>query len=593
MTTAVAHARTAQRRLAVSSDVLAVAGLTLLSAFLVALTWGTWGDLGNDTGYDVLAGTRLAEGELPYVDYTYYYGPLAPAVLGFAALIGGPGIGPAVAVGILVAVAIVMATFALGRLLMGPLGAFLAAAIAASVAFAPTNFSFVMPHTFSATLGLLALLAFLLAVGRFSAGEDRRWLVGAGAGVGALALIRPEFEPAALLAAAVWLALRWRAGSSRLRDVALFALPAVLVPAAVYGAFLLGVSPHVLLFENLYPVDELQAAGNTLLKSQAPLTFSSIAELGAKVVLYGGGALALVVLARMLEGRGAVRRGAVVLAALAPLVAGAVSLANPEALRHGLQFVYGWIPAGAVLALLVLLVRFRRRDGAWTAQSQLALVACAVLAVLAAKTYVGFFAYGPTPQKAVYAIPLAALLLGRLHLVELGRSRSARTVGAAWLAFLALAGAGLTLNDSRRESVAVSGPGGSIAERPDEAVVYQGALDWIAANTADDEPVLLGPQMTALYTLSERSNPLEQLSLLPGALPSPADEAAAIRRLDAADVGVLVLDRRTFPEYGHGAFGQSFDRRLAAWIREHFTLATTLSAGDDRRTLDIWTRRTS
>ena len=69
-----------------STDRVAIGALGLLFVALAVLTWGTWGDLGQDTGYDLVAGTRVAHGELPYVDFVYYYGPLAPFVLGLAAL---------------------------------------------------------------------------------------------------------------------------------------------------------------------------------------------------------------------------------------------------------------------------------------------------------------------------------------------------------------------------------------------------------------------------------------------------------------------------------------------------------------------------
>ena len=153
---------------AVNADLFALAGLWILCLALVALTWRAWGDLGQDTGYDMLAGIRTAHGQLPYVDYTYYYGPLGPAALGLAALIGGDGLGPALAVGIVLAVAIVFATYGVARVAVGATGAFLAAAIAAGLAFSPTNLSYVLPHTLSAPLAVLATLGFIGAAASFS-----------------------------------------------------------------------------------------------------------------------------------------------------------------------------------------------------------------------------------------------------------------------------------------------------------------------------------------------------------------------------------------------------------------------------------------
>jgi predicted transcriptional regulator len=56
------RARAERLRVAVSADALALGGLTVFSLGLLALVWGTWGDLDSDTGYDLVAGIRMADG---------------------------------------------------------------------------------------------------------------------------------------------------------------------------------------------------------------------------------------------------------------------------------------------------------------------------------------------------------------------------------------------------------------------------------------------------------------------------------------------------------------------------------------------------
>jgi Dolichyl-phosphate-mannose-protein mannosyltransferase len=295
--------RASRLRLLLARPVVAPFALGCLTLVFVALTWNTWGNPGNDTGYDTLAGIRVAHGQLPYIDFTYYYGPLAPFALGLASLVGGAGMWPAVAFGLAVAVAIVFATYALAAALSNPLGGFLAGAMTAAVAFAANTLSFVDPHTFSATLGVLLTLLFLLCVQRFATEHKTQWLIVAGAALGLVCLTRFEFALAAAAASAVWLTLRVRAGLSGRRDVGLFVLPAVVIPAAVYGAFLSAVSLHVLLFENLYPRDFLQAAGNHVLRFRTPWTISSFVSLGSKLVLYAVGVALVLFVARLLEQR--------------------------------------------------------------------------------------------------------------------------------------------------------------------------------------------------------------------------------------------------------------------------------------------------
>lgn len=580
---AAARIRSATLRTGTRVDALAVSGLAVLAAAAVAVTWGTWGDLSGDTGYDFVIGDRFAQGDLPYVDSTYFYGPLAPAVLGLAARLGGAGIAPFVALGLVLACAIVLASFALARATAGTLGGVLAAALVVPVAFGANQFSYVLPHTSAATLGILTVLAALLALRRFAATARERWLAAAGLAAGLSALTKPEFALAALAACTVWLGLR-----RRRRELALVLAPAVAVPAAVYGAFLTAVSARTLVFENLDPRDFLHAAGSTMLKARAPLTLSSFLSLGLKLVLYAAGVVALLVLARALGRRPRETAGVLALAAGAATIA---SVLDPEALRHGLLYAWGWIPAGAAVALLLPLTTVRRWRSAGAAQHA-DLAAVAALAALAATTYAAFYATSWAPQMAIYAVPLAAAFLARLHLVELARTREARLLGALWLAALALAGAGLTLRDAHAESATVRGPGGALKETPALAAAYQGALGWITRTTRPGEPILLAPQLTWMYAISARANPLREISLLPGALAGAGRERRALDRLEGAGVRLAVIDRRTFSQYGHTSLGDSFDRDLDAWVRSRFRRVAEFSSGSDPEApqLEIWVR---
>jgi hypothetical protein len=82
---------------------------------------------------------------------------------------------------------------------------------------------------------------------------------------------------------------------------------------------------------------------------------------------------------------------------------------------------------------------------------------------------------------------------------------------------------------------------------------------------------------------------LPQLSLLPGAL---ADDAAQDRAIAAmADVRLVVADRTPLTAYGHGAFGTTFDRRIAAWLHTNFHLLKTVKGDGTRpRLINIWIR---
>ena len=72
-----------------------------------------------------------------------------------------------------------------------------------AIGFSGTAFNFILPHTNSATFGLLGLLVVLLALTR-----DRLWV--AGVALGAVGLTRPEFLAVAAASCLAYLLATWR-----------------------------------------------------------------------------------------------------------------------------------------------------------------------------------------------------------------------------------------------------------------------------------------------------------------------------------------------------------------------------------------------
>ena len=314
-----------------------------------------------------------------------------------------------------------------------------------------------------------------------------------------------------------------------------FAAPAVAIPAAVYGAFLPRSPPHDLLFENLYPVDFLRAGGDSrCCRSRMPLTLSSFVELGGKLAALRGGVAALAIARR---GR---RRGDRALRIAAPrrlrrrLALVAVAVATRRRCATALKFAYGWIPAGAAVAGVVLVRALEARRATGSATRQLELAGTVVLAVVAATSYAAFFFHALHPQMAVYCAPLAAVFLARLHLVGLPGAAAHGSLGVG-LARLpgGAAGIGLAVKDAHDESATVRGPGGALAAAPPTAAALPGARSMRSsatphpANRSSPAPLLTG-----LHVLDRPAEPAGGSLATPGALPSAADRAGGDRRLE-------------------------------------------------------------
>jgi hypothetical protein len=580
-------------RAAAHSDTAIMAGLAVWSLAIAALTWGTWGDLTMDTGYDLVAASRIADGELPYADFTYIYGPLGAFLLGGLFSVTGAGVATAVALGFVLSALAVFLTFRLARLFVDPLPAGLAAAIVAAAAFSGANNSYVLPHTTSAPLAVVLALVALLMLASWALGRSGRLrLPAAGAAAGLVALTRPELALTLYAGTGLWLAvLLARAADRRalLRELAPAVGAAIAAPAIGYGLMLTQVGLGELLWDNLYPRDYIDAAGSVVLEAHAPWTLRSFAELAAHAVPYVAVVGAMLAAGVAIARGGRARTAALALVAVAVLGFLAVLAARPETVRYYLQFAWWWVPAGAWLAVVVLWWRGRT---AWTAELRAALLIALVLACVATTTYASFLPVpnAEHPNAVPYVLPIAVVFIAWLHAHVLPQLHaSAAAIGAAWLAALALAAGALVVHDARAETESISGPGGTMTALPADAPALAGALDVIAASTQPGDPILLAPQLSALYVMSERTNPLRQLSLLPGMLATAADEDAAIARMD--DVQLAIVDRTPQTTYEHGSFGTTFDRRIAAWLQREFRRTAVLRSAPGARTLDIWTRR--
>jgi hypothetical protein len=607
-----AHVRPRVRALSLSADRVAVLALAALAVVLTAVTWNRWGDLGLDTGYDLVAGAKVSHLDAPYLDYVYFYGPLGPFLLGAVFEVLGIGVGQSVVLGLALAAAGIGLAYALARQLVGPLAAACVGALAAVPALSNSNVSYVQPHTLAAPVGMVVGLATVLALLRFARGGGRGWLAVTGAGVGLAALTRPESFGAVALAVGGWLLVRLlRTPAPRRaawRDAAATVLPAAGVALAGYGAFFLvgafhnGLTLHELLRENLFPAGQIRESVSVVYAQLAPMTATSFAALGAKLVLYGAGMAAMVAVARALHRPGPWRIAAIALLGLGVVAFLGVLAGRPDTVRYYLRFAFAWLPAGSAIAAAALAWRaVRGRE--WGVAAQLELLVALLLVGFSYSAYALYVPYpNPAfPQETAYAMPVIATFLAWLHVRVLPASglapaRTLRAVGAGWIALLAVACVALLVHDARRETFMVHGPRGTIAATPAEGPAFQGAIDAIERHTRPTEPILLAPQMSALYVMTGRTDLLPELSLLPGSLDGPAAQRAAIRTMDERNLRLAITDRAPLTRYGKGPFGVGYDGLIGAWLRRDFihltTLRGTAGGGDQRRALDVWLRRT-
>jgi len=555
-------------------DAHVISALAVLFAAMVAVTWRKWGVPEIDAGAELTTADRIAHGAVAYQDVRYFYGPLGVYALAGAFKLFGTSFTTAFAFGLVQTAAIVGVFYALARHWLRPLTAGLATAVLLATGFSGTAFDFVLPHTNSATVGILCLLAMLLAL-------TRERLVVAGVAAGLVGLTRPEYAAVAAAVLAAYLFGSWREGgrAHALRAAWRMALPGLAIPVVVLGWFAAKAGTSNLLTENLWPVDFIRTAGFKTQSDWMPVSAAGAFGVLARAAVYSGLLGALVLSAVRWERR----QGTARVLALWPLGAvlavfglgdGALRAAGLfAAQRHAIETECGHLvlgmsalPALGFAAVLWAAVRLRRRQGSplggsWAVDLAL-IVAAAALGLRAYNAFTAEGSYAP-----YYAAPLV-LLLGILHERIADRVSAARV---AALGALGLVAAGLAayalVGLYADKGAAVHTPRGTFVTTAAAAPALTKAVAAVDAQTRPGQPILAGPADGGLYFMTGRPPALHELMLLPGLLDSGADELASIARLRAARVGTAVIGARDFSAWGWKSFGTDYNRALGDALR--------------------------
>jgi hypothetical protein len=556
-----------------SADAVAAAGLALLFVVLVAISWRKWGTPEIDAGSELTTAAQAVHGHLPYEEVRYFYGPLGVYSLAGLFKLLGTSLSTAYLFGLATTVAIIASFYALARQVLRPLAAGLSAAVLLGIGFSGTQFNFILPHTNSATLGLLLVLLELLALVR-----GRPLL--AGVAIGAVTLTRVEFAAAAGLGALCWLIGTWRAEGfpAARRQLLLMVGPALAIPLAVLGTLAVQVGGDKLFWQNLWPVDFLRAAGFNAYREWTPFDLASVASSLARgliyVALFGG----LVATAVLASGRRGIDR----LRALWPLAAALVAVAAGLGLWHvsGIfsgaesavaeetrQLLLGMtvLPILSLAAAALVAYRFLKRESApLTGSWPLDLALAAVALLLTSRAYDEFTMSSAAPY---YAAP-AVLLLGLLHQRVGERLPSARAASMGALAALA---AGIVLYSTIAlypdKGTTVHTARGNYVAANDSAAVEQQAINFVRSHTEPGEPILALPADAGIYFLADRPPALYENMFLPGLIVTRAEEEEAIAQLRREGVRYALVSTRDTSAFETGRFGVGYNRLLGRYLR--------------------------
>jgi hypothetical protein len=567
-------------------------------AFGLAVSWHRWGNPLIDTGREMNQPLRLMGGEMLYSDLRHIYGPLSPWLHAVLFHVFGPSLTVLYTDGIISAIMILALVYWLGRQIMSP-----AAAGAATLnvmwlcVFKPAGI-YILPYSYNSLHGTaLGLITLAILTAALKRGRDPTHPVSvmpfllAGMVAGLAILAKTEMglatQAAGVTAAVVAAYPDVRRGA---RFAAVFVASAGCLAVGVYAiiAARVGwstlVSDNWLLLYNMAP--ELTYYNRRISGFDHPLrSLGRILIATIKLGILGaivGAISSLIGGARPARGqpdgeaRGSVRR-----AVSRPwyVLGAAVALLIVMAVTTGLDWDKGpYLAMPFLLAGLLLMLTGRLRAEAASKRSAripilivYAVYALASLARMILHVRSGG-AYGS------FLLPMSVVIFTYLWVGPFadrfreGRARHvARTIALTLLVAVAVVNAGVLAYRYRtRNTVVVATARGTIIAEPDVGQAWNEALVYIDRYTRPGDAVAVMPEGTSLDFLSGRRNPLREEITTPGFLDT-AGETRAIRQLQEAHTGLILITNRTTAEFGPAVFGRDYNQRLMHWIEAHYT----------------------
>jgi hypothetical protein len=544
-----------------------LAGLYLL---LIAISWKRWANPIVDCGREMYVPWQIAEGHMLYRDLFWIYGPFAPYWHALLFKLFGVHLNVLYAAGLLLVAAQGSLVFVIGRRVLSPAFAALAATLfLVQFAVRPTLGNLVFPYSFSAGYAsALNLVALWLALRDHESGQRGFCLILAGACVGLSLLSKIEIGLAGfgfLLAVAL---VPVRDAKSTIRNSSFALLACLALPLAGYGWFASQLGAATLLHEYLWPREVLaemklfhQIAVGTLFTPKATVYLIGLTALGA-------GGFFLVALAGYVLRRRLWRWAGwlwIVFVAL-----GLVASPLEDDVFRFLELNHLYAGNLVFLGVALLATARLRPPVFWIALF-------ALLATWRAPLFAGVSAYSAFFMAAsvvVFVWFWAEWLPGAGQWLDARPWRA--TVAATLAVLLGLQSARHVTAFRTQLTAPIATPRGALCVHREIGPPLRELIGFVEANTRPGEAVLFFPEETSLYFLCDRRSPSKYYQFAPGLLAPERKQRELIADAEAAQVRFVFVSNRATTEYGKPYFGVDYYPLLREWVLAHFERVNTI-----------------
>lgn len=555
------------------TDRCVIVCLLLAYALLLLATWQRWTQPLIDHGREMNLPARIANGEQLYRDVQFLYGPLAPYANALLYRVFGAHLAVLQISGAICGGIILLLLYWLARQLMNVPQATVTAALILVTCVLKGTGSYVQPYAFAALYGLLCALLALACSVRFMQSPAPRWMLLAGVCAGFSVLSKPEAALGAwLTGATAWLAMNRQTQRVCWRAAFAFVLPVIALIVAAFGFILTRVPWQTLLNDNhilftAMPPSLIFFNRDVSGLAYWPQSFWYTASgLGMFAVWWGGSVTLSALWAR--------HWATLWRSGLPWLLGGWLSLGFAFYVLHVERNVTPFAAAVLVLPCVIAVCLWHWRNK--PSSNTILLLLYAVFSLCGILR--GFLKIRISGPYAPFFIPLLIVVFLYLLLEvfpnwQIADAVARRRTQQVTLVLLALMALGMGVNSvlflRRTKSFPLETARGRMVVEPRFGPAMAQALDYIAAHTRPDDPVLCLPQATTLNFLAARRYPFFPEIVHPGFVAGAAEDAA-VARLARERVPMIVIVNFDTSEFRERAFGVDYNQRLMSWIESHY-----------------------
>lgn len=517
---------------------------------------GKFGDILVDTGRELTLPLRILNGELPYRDFFYPYGPLSPLLLTLYISAAGASLRAFELFGLGISLVCIYLIFSILRQATGPFWAFAYCLIFTflhffGLHFIGDNFNFVLPYAFASTLGLAL---FFLLVYLAQKNTSPRTL---GVLLGFCVLTKIEIAAASSIFLLLYLALL-PANNTRERI-------SRLANAAAGAALVLGIFASFMWLFDMLPsfllgLRYLANANTGSSYASSHFFHGSLTESLRWIAISGLGALALLWIPT--------------LKALPHHVSWSITLIGSALYCWALPHLNYFFPLG----LLILLgswplgkARFSSHHKAAHLALMLSLVGAATILLARIYLAIGVVHYG-------FYLTLPAFLALALicHFLQARFPRLPHTL-LTTLGIAAAVYASDSASAFAKKNIRIESMRGFFYEFPWNAPAIE-LLDYLKPLVQKDSRILVLPEGAFLQYLLGNTPIFRYDAIQPEPFASSSAEAWAIKEFERLRFDFVVLTNRDTHEFGFRGIGQDYFQNGMQYIERQFERARTVGS---------------